>query len=219
MLDSCKIHSIRFCGVFFHFRQNLIAYCSFKCPHCIFEIHHLWQSGFSRVYTNSCCSGSFEPEIIKIGESSHKMYSNNILNCQESSPILTACTKKKKAGNVLNAQRIYIYIYIYMFSKIDVCACDEHVWVRVWVYLSIYEFAYLNMCVYIYMCACECVCFHVYLDISGCPRVCGEAYISERKIFLCTIITLSEKGMIWLPLLIWLQNSDRHQNLTTAFWR
>ena len=33
-----------------------------------------------RVYSNSCCSCSFEPEIIKISQSSHKMYSNNILN-------------------------------------------------------------------------------------------------------------------------------------------
>ncbi len=41
------------------------------------------------------CSCSFEPEIIKIGQSSHKMYSNNILNFQESTIILNACTKKK----------------------------------------------------------------------------------------------------------------------------
>ena len=48
----------------------------------------------SRVYSNSCCSCSFEPEIIKIGQSSPKMYSNNILNFQESTTILNACTKK-----------------------------------------------------------------------------------------------------------------------------
>ena len=47
-------------------------------PDCIFEIHQPWQSGFSRLYSNCCCSCSFEPEIIKIGNSSHKMYSNNI---------------------------------------------------------------------------------------------------------------------------------------------
>ena len=40
------------------------------------------------------CSCSFEPEIIKIGQSSHKMYSNSILNFQESMTILNACTKK-----------------------------------------------------------------------------------------------------------------------------
>ena len=46
---------------------------------CIFKNHQLWQSGFSRVYSNSCCSCSFKPEILKIGQSSHKMYRNNIL--------------------------------------------------------------------------------------------------------------------------------------------
>ena len=36
------------------------------------------------MYSNCCCSCSFEAEIIKIGQSSHKMYSNKILNFQES---------------------------------------------------------------------------------------------------------------------------------------
>ena len=63
-------------------------------PDCIFLIHQLWQSGFSRVYSNCCCSCSFEAEIIEIGQSCHKMYSNNILNFQESTTILNACTKK-----------------------------------------------------------------------------------------------------------------------------
>ena len=38
---------------------------------CIFEIHQLWQSVFYRAYSNFCCSCSFEPEIIKIGQSSY----------------------------------------------------------------------------------------------------------------------------------------------------
>ena len=53
-------------------KQNFIAYRSskvFSRPDCIFEIHQLWQLGFSRVYSNYCCSCSFEPEIIKIGQS------------------------------------------------------------------------------------------------------------------------------------------------------
>ena len=40
-------------------KQNFIAYRFSKVslrPDCIFEIHQLWQSGFSRVYSNSCCS-------------------------------------------------------------------------------------------------------------------------------------------------------------------
>ena len=64
-------------------KQNFIAYRSSKMsssPDCIFEIHQLWESGFSRVYSNSCCSCSFESEIIKIGQPFHNMYSNNIPN-------------------------------------------------------------------------------------------------------------------------------------------
>ena len=50
-------------------KQNFIAYHSSKVssrPDCIFEIHRLWQSGFSRVYSNCFCSCSFEREIIEI---------------------------------------------------------------------------------------------------------------------------------------------------------
>ena len=78
-------------------KHNFSAYRSSKVssrPDCIFEIHQLWQSGFSRVYSNSYRSCSFEPKIIKIGQSSHKMYSNNILNFQESTTILNTCTKR-----------------------------------------------------------------------------------------------------------------------------
>ena len=53
-------------------KQNFIGYRSSKVPDCIFEIHQLWQPGFSRVYSNSYCSCSFEFEIIKIGQSSNK---------------------------------------------------------------------------------------------------------------------------------------------------
>ena len=87
-------------------KQNFIAYRSSNVsshPDCIFEIRQLWQSGFRRVYSNCCCSCSFEAEIIKIGQSSHKMYSNNIVNFQESTTILNACTKK--SGDLLKAPR------------------------------------------------------------------------------------------------------------------
>ena len=78
-------------------KENFIAYSSSKVSSrldCIFEIDQLWQSGFSRVHSNCCYSCSFEPEIINIGQLSHKMYSNNIVNSQESTTILNACTKK-----------------------------------------------------------------------------------------------------------------------------
>ena len=101
MLDSCKMvekQSEAFHTFLWHFflslKQNFIAYRSFSHPDCIFEIPQLGQSGFSRVYSNSCCSCSFEREIIKICQSSHKMYSNNIVNFQESTTILNAHTKK-----------------------------------------------------------------------------------------------------------------------------
>ena len=79
-------------------KHNFIAYCSSKVSSrsdCIFEIHLQWQSGFSRVYSNCCCSCSFKREIMKIGLSPYKMYSNNIVNFQESTTISNACTKKK----------------------------------------------------------------------------------------------------------------------------
>ena len=107
-------HSIRFSGIFASLKQNFIAYRSSKVssrPDCIFEIHQLWRSNFSRVYSISCCSCSFEAEIMKIGQSSHKIYSNNILNCQESPTILNTCTKKVWK---LIEDTTYIYIYIYI---------------------------------------------------------------------------------------------------------
>ena len=52
---------------FLSLKQNFIAYRSsegYSRPDFIFEIHQLWQSGFSWVYSNCCCSCSFEPDII-----------------------------------------------------------------------------------------------------------------------------------------------------------
>ena len=105
-------------------KQNFIAYRSSKVSDCIFEIHQLWQSGFSRVYSNCCCRCSFEPVIIKIGQSSHKTYSNKILNFPESTTILDTWTKIK-SGNLLNAPRIYLSIYpIYQLIFIHKCATN-----------------------------------------------------------------------------------------------
>ena len=127
--NSCSIHarwsksslkhSIHFCGIFSSLKHNFIAYHFSKgSSHldCIFENHQLWQSSFSRAYSNSYCSCSFEPEIIKIGQSSHKMYSNNILNFQKSTTILNACTKKVWKFIVCT---LYIYIYLYRYSLVQ----------------------------------------------------------------------------------------------------
>ena len=106
-----SVWSIPYVSVAFFpiFKRNFIAYRSSKVSsrqHCIFEIHQLWQSVFSRVCSNSCCNSSFEPEIIKIGQSYHKMYSNNIVNFQESTTILNILYEKK-SGNLSYAPRIY----------------------------------------------------------------------------------------------------------------
>ena len=103
-----------------------------SCSDWIFEVHQLWQSGFSRVYSNSCCSCSFEPEIIKIGESPHKISSNNILNYQVSTTILNACTKK--SGILLKAPRINRnffpfpgkYLCVRCLYPLSLCLCLCH---------------------------------------------------------------------------------------------
>ena len=97
-------HSMRFSGIFPSLKQNFIAYRSSKVSDYIFEIHQLWQSGFSRVYSSCYCSCSFELEIIKVDQSSYTIYSNNILNFQESTLILKSHTKK--SGNLSYAPRI-----------------------------------------------------------------------------------------------------------------
>ena len=79
------------------------------------------------VYSNSCCSCSFEHEIIKIGQLSHKVYSKNILNFQGSTIVLNACTKTVWK---LIEGTIYIYIYIY-------------------IYLSEFIFKFLSRCIYL----------------------------------------------------------------------
>ena len=123
MQDSRKavwtIPYVSVAALFPSWKQNFIAYRSSKVSDCIFEIHQLWQSGFSSVYSNCCCSCSFETEIIMIGQSSHKMYSNNIVNLQKSTNILNACTKKSR--NLLKAPRMLLCLSVCLF--ICLCAC------------------------------------------------------------------------------------------------
>ena len=102
-------------------KHNFIAYHSSKVssrPDYIFEIHQLWQSGFSSVYSNSYCSCWFEPEIIKIGHSSHKTYSNDIVNFQVSTIILNA--NMKKSGNLSYAPRARVCALPYKYISISV---------------------------------------------------------------------------------------------------
>ena len=69
------------------------------------------------MYSTSFCSCSFEPEIVKIGQSSRKMYNNNILNFQESTTILNACTKK--SGKLLNAPHNSIQHYSFVCTQLN----------------------------------------------------------------------------------------------------
>ena len=115
MKDASKaVWSISYVSVSFFasLKQNFIAYRSSKVSDFIFEIHQQWQSGFSRVYSNYCCSCSFEPETIKISQSSHKMYNNNILNFYDN----FKCPYEKSLETYWrNLVYIYIYIYIYIW--------------------------------------------------------------------------------------------------------
>ena len=145
-------------------KQNFIAYCSskvFSCPDCIFEIHQLWQSGFSRVYSNCCCSCSFEPELIKIVQSSYKIYINNIVNFQESTPIFNACTKM-----VWKLIECTTCIFVWMDF-----ALNPHTLFIMWIFSSIYKNHFLFLWLQSYyiaiatkigterdVCVCVCVC-------------------------------------------------------------
>ena len=97
MQDTPKaVWSIAYVSValFLSLKHNFIAYSSSKMSDCVFAIHQQWQSSISRVYSNCWCSCWFESEIIKIGQSSHKLYSKKILNFQVSTTILNARTKQ-----------------------------------------------------------------------------------------------------------------------------
>ena len=125
MQDASKaVWSISYVSVAFFpsLKQNFIAYRSSKGswrPDCIFEIHQLWQSGFSRVYSNCCCSCSFEPEIIKIRQSSHKTYSNNIVNFQESTSILNVQTKN--VWKLIVCTSYLVPTPLYTYAKYMIC--------------------------------------------------------------------------------------------------
>ena len=83
------------------------------------------------MYSNFYCSCSFESEIIKIGQSFHKMYSNNILNFQESTTILNAHSK-----NVWHL--VYIYIYIYIYNYIYIIYTYSHTYIYIFIYIYTY---------------------------------------------------------------------------------
>ena len=175
---NCLKHSIRFCGIFSMFKIEFYCKAFFKMssrPDCIFEIHLLWQSGFSRVYSNCCCSCSFEAKSIKIGLSPHKLYSNNIMNFQDSTRILNAC--KKNSGNLMN----WLYIYIYIIYNI-------YIYIYIYIYIHAYEgvaghFFYMPKCVSTRMWYVHT--FFVYMCVCARMRICLSVSLSQRTSLTC----------------------------------
>ena len=133
MLDSCKMvesslkHSIRFYGTFSKFKTEFFCISFFYSVRLHFLIHQQWQSGFSRVYSISCCSCWFEPEIIEIGQSSHKMYSNKIMNFQEYTTILHAHTKK--VWKLIVCTSYIVVNYWHCWRSRDELIRDVHLWI------------------------------------------------------------------------------------------
>ena len=137
MLDSCKMapkQSEAFHTFLWHFFPSLKSefYCIsvlLKSKIAFLKFTSFDNHGFSRVYSNCCCSCSFAPEIIKISQSSHKMYSNKILIFQVSMTILKCLYKKSLETYWRHHTHIlYIYIYIYIY---------------VYIYIYIYKFVYI----------------------------------------------------------------------------
>ena len=81
------------------------------------------------MYSNSYCSYKFAPKQEKIGQSSHKEYSNNILKYLEFTAIINACTKKvwkliECTSYVITPPKVFSgfalgknYIYVVAFVK------------------------------------------------------------------------------------------------------
>ena len=109
MLNSCKMvekQSEAFHTFLWHFlKHNFIAYRSSKV-----HIAFLKFTSCDNQVLIGCIPIAAVAVLLKIGRSSHKMYSNNIVNFQESTTILNACTKSLET---YWKHHVYIYIYIY----------------------------------------------------------------------------------------------------------
>ena len=122
---------------FLSLKQNFITYGSSKVsshPHCIFEIHQLWQSGFNKLYSNCCCSCSFEAEIIKINQSSRKMYSNKYT---EFSRVYNNSKFLNKKVWKLFECTTYTYIHIYITCIFIYIHRYSWIYIYIYIYVSI----------------------------------------------------------------------------------
>ena len=126
MLDSCKMvekQSEAFHTFLLHFFQvenTILLHIVFlKCQIAFLKFSSCDNRALVGLYSNSCCSCWFEHESIKIDQSSHKMYSNKIVNFQESTTILNAHTKKVWKLIVCTS-----YIFILVCACVCVCVFD-----------------------------------------------------------------------------------------------
>ena len=120
-LKNLMLRFVHYVSMAFFSKFKTEFYCIsfFLSPDCLFE-NSPAVTIRCRVYSNCCCSCSFEAEIIKIGQSSHKMYSNNILNVQESTTILNVCTKKSLETywrHHVDVFKNYLYLIGTMYNK------------------------------------------------------------------------------------------------------
>ena len=126
------------------------------------------------MYSNCCCSCSFELEIIKIGQSSHKMSSNNIVNFQDSATILNACTKKSETYWM---HHVYIYIYIQGLRHIYMVGVNIQ-----YVCMSVYVRVYVRVCV------CVCDKLEVWSKILKSDKIrIWWCFFFRKGIFMSTI--------------------------------
>ena len=95
-------------------KQNLLHIVLLKCRHV--QIAFLKFTSCDNQALVGCIPIAAVAEIIRIGQSCHKMYSNKILNFQVSTTILDYC--KKMSGNLLNSPRIIKKIMIQTYLSL-----------------------------------------------------------------------------------------------------
>ena len=123
------------------------------------------------MYSNCCCSCSFEPEIIKIGQSSHKIYSINILIFEESLIILNACTKSLETywiHHVCVCFQLFSFIWESFWHEVLLMGIKWDFNLLVFVVWMVFNYSYFCIYIYIYICVCVCVCVYVYFRLCVC---------------------------------------------------
>ena len=145
MLNSCKMDKNQSVAFFPSLKQNCIAYRSSSRHDCLFEFPQVWQSGLSRVHSNSCCSCWFEPEILIISQSYHKMYSNNILNFQESATNLNPVQKSLETYWIHHVRRFSFFFFQFFsgFSQ-DSKVHNSAIYIYICIYIYIYIYIYIT---------------------------------------------------------------------------